>query len=139
MKTTWLVVMTLFLASALSRPVCAQLVATDAITARAIRGSGGWKSDGKETAAAQQWSLNVTRGDDNSIRGRVTLSGSPLASAGNVSGHIIGTTVSGTITDDDGKQIATFQGTASKAGMSGKYTDRTGETGEWSWQGNLPE
>jgi hypothetical protein len=109
------------------------------ITVRDIAGGGGGKTDGKSAAPLQRWDLQVKRGDDNSIAGRVDLGGSPLAAAGNVQGHIVGSSVTGTITDDDGKQVATFTGTITADGISGKYTDRTGETGEWSWDGPPPQ
>ena len=48
-------------------------------------------------------------------------------------------TVSGTISDDGGNYVARFNGTISAAGMSGKYVDLSGETGDWSWDGPLPQ
>lgn len=118
-----------------SAPVAAPAL----ITATNIQGNGGWRTDGKSAQPTQRWSLQVTRGSDNSINGRVTLNGSPLASAGTIHGHIIGSSVAGTITGDDGKQVATFQGTVSSSGMSGTYRDRTGEAGSWAWDGAPPQ
>ena len=109
------------------------------ITARAIAGGGDFKADGKAAVPMQRWDLQVTRGDDNSITGRVNLGGSPLAAAGNVQGHIVGSNVSGTITDDDGRKVASFTGTVTGRGITGTYTDRTGETGSWSWNGPPPQ
>lgn len=114
-------------------------VAPVAITARNIQGTGGWQADGQRAAPTQRWSLQLARANDNSISGRVTLSGSPLAGAGNVQGHIVGSTLMGTIVDDAGLQVATFRGTVSNNGMSGTYTDRTGETGAWAWDGPPPQ
>ncbi len=113
--------------------------APQAITAREVHGGGDWKTDGKAHRGAQRWNLDVHRGDDNAIRGRITVADSPLLSTGNVEGKIDGRIISGTISDDDGNQIATFSGMISGTGMSGKYTDRTGEVGEWSWDGELPK
>ncbi len=104
-----------------------------------IQGGGQWQTDGTSTTPLQMWGTNVTRGTDNSISGRVALTGSPLADGGNIQGHIIGMGVSGTLTDDSGNQIATFQGTITQAGMGGTYTDVTGETGSWSWNGPPPQ
>jgi hypothetical protein len=110
-----------------------------AVTARDIAGSGAFKADGKNPMPMQRWDLQVTRGDDNSISGRVNLGGSPLANAGNVQGHIVGTNVSGTVIDDDGNKVASFTGTVTANGITGMYTDRTGETGSWSWDGPPPK
>lgn len=135
--------MVLITATGLSRIGSAQdaplPAAAVAITARDIAGAGGWKTDGTAAHPLKRWNLDVHRGDDNSITGRVNLGGSPLASSGNVNGHIVGTLVTGTITDDDGKQVAKFHGQLNSQGMSGTYTDRTGETGSWSWDGQLPQ
>jgi hypothetical protein len=117
----------------------AQATAPAAITATDISGSGSWQTDGKSTAPTQRWSLDLKRGADNSVYGRVTLTGSPLASTGYVRGKIDGQLVSGTIVDDTGNHVAAFEGTVNKSGMLGKYTDRTGETGEWAWEGELPQ
>lgn len=132
----------LALAELLAHPGWAQtgaLGAPAAITAQDIRGGGGWKTDGKGPAPTQRWGSQITRGPDNSLTGRVTLNGSPLANAGNVHGQIVGTNASGTLTDDAGQQIATFVGTVTQSGLSGTYTDRTGETGSWSWDGPPPQ
>lgn len=130
-------------AGATGRIVCAQQAELQsvpaAVTARDIAGSGAFKADGKNPAPIQRWDLQVTRGDDNSISGRVNLGGSPLANAGNVQGHIVGTNVSGTVTDDDGNKVASFTGTVTAKGITGVYTDRTGETGSWSWDSPPPQ
>ena len=117
----------------------ASFASAPAITAHALHGAGGWKTDAKAVRPTQRWNLDVARGDDNSIRGRVRVADSPLLSAGNVEGQITGRSVSGTISDDDGHQIATFQATITRTGISGTYTDQTGETGQWSWDGPLPQ
>jgi hypothetical protein len=56
-----------------------------------------------------------------------------------VQGVISGDAVLGTITDGDGNLIARFSGTVSKTGIQGTYADRTGEVGEWSWDGAVPQ
>jgi hypothetical protein len=108
------------------------------ITAREVHGGGGWKTDGKAQRSAQRWSLDVQRSDDDSIRGRISVADSPLFTDGNVEGKIDGRIVTGTISDDAGNRIATFTGIVTEIGMSGKYTDRTGEVGEWNWDGAVP-
>ena len=104
-----------------------------------LRGSGGWETDGKRRVANHRWNLQLTRGDDNSVSGRVTLNGSPLASAGNVHGQIQGEGVFGTVTDDAGHEVAAFEGTITASGMRGKYMDRTGEIGDWASDGLPPK
>ena len=105
------------------------------ITTSDIRGSGAWQTEGKLHRAAQQWSLDVAREPDNSIRGRISVNDSPLLSAGNVEGQIVGNRVSGKVSDDDGRHLLTFDGKVTSDGMFGTYTDRTGEVGTWAWDG----
>jgi hypothetical protein len=110
-----------------------------AITASQLHGGGGWKTAGKAVLAQQHWHVDALRATDNTLRGRVTLGGSPLASAGNLVGQISGQHVSGNVVDDTGKEIVKFTGTITATGISGTYTDRTGETGNWSWDGPVPQ
>jgi hypothetical protein len=109
-----------------------------AITASQLHGGGGWKPSAKAAVAGQQWHVDALRATDNTLRGRVSLGGSPLAQAGNLVGQISGQRLSGNVVDDNGKQIASFTGTVTSTGISGTYTDRTGETGNWTWDGPLP-
>lgn len=110
----------------------------DAALARpVIRGAGPWGASGGRRQGRERWQLDVHRGDDCSIAGRVALSGSPLASAGNVQGQIEGRRVWGSIVDDQGALIADFTGMVTATGLTGSYRDRTGETGRWAWDGSL--
>jgi hypothetical protein len=118
--------------------VVGEVVTAQVITAREVHSGGGWKTDGKAQRSAQRWNLDVQRSDDDSIRGRISVADSPLFTDGNVEGKIDGRIVTGTISDDQGNQIATFTGIVTENGMSGKYTDRTGEVGEWNWDGAVP-
>jgi hypothetical protein len=110
-----------------------------AITASQLHGGGGWKPSAKAALAGQQWHVDALRATDNTLRGRVSLGGSPLAHAGNLVGQISGQSLSGNVVDDTGKQIASFTGAITATGITGTYTDRTGETGNWSWDGPLPQ
>jgi hypothetical protein len=116
----------------------AQTTTTSAITSSTVQGGGDWKTDGKAVKPAQQWSISLLHSADNSLRGRISVAGSPLLDGGNVEGKIRGSAVSGTISDDSGSYIAAFRGTVGKTGMAGTYTDRTGETGSWRWAGPPP-
>ena len=110
-----------------------------AITSTSLHGGGDWKTDGVQAKETRRWGLDVLRGPDNSLRGRISVADSPLLDGGNVEGRIKGSTVSGAITDDAGYHVATFTGAVTRTGMSGSYTDRTGETGTWSWDGPPPK
>ena len=89
----------------------AQTTTTSAITSASLQGSGDWKTDGKAVKPAQQWSISLLHSADNSLRGRISVAGSPLLDGGNVEGKIRGSTVSGTVSDDSGNYIAAFRGT----------------------------
>jgi hypothetical protein len=102
-------------------------------TARSLRGNGAWQREGR---GAQRWDIDVTRRDDETIEGRVTLGGSPLLRSGVLRGRLDGRRVSGSVSDDYGNQAATFVGVVMPNGSwQGTYQDRTGETGRWSWDG----
>ncbi len=46
-----------------------------------------------------------------------------------------GGAVWGTLSDEKGRQVATFTGTAEDGGrVHGRYQDRTGEVGTWEWE-----
>jgi hypothetical protein len=110
------------------------------ITARVIEGGGAWKTDGESPKASQRWELDVTRGDDNSLSGQVTLHDSPLLTTGKVQGRILGgRTVTGRVLNEAGEAVVSFQGRIGTEEMSGTYTDSTGETGEWVWEGVPPQ
>jgi hypothetical protein len=109
-----------------------------AITARRLRGGGEWQN-ATARQAVRQWDLDMTRADDDSLSGSVTLVGSPLMQRGRLRGTIEGRRVSGSVTDEAGNHVATFVGAVtSDGGLQGTYQDRTGEVGRWSWHGQLP-
>jgi hypothetical protein len=116
-----------------------QPAAAGASALREMHGLGSWKAEGKAQRPAQRWNLDAVRLENDELRGRIAVSDSPVIPAGgNVEGRINGETVTGTIVDDAGNQLATFQGTITPGGIQGKYTDKTGEVGEWVWNGELP-
>lgn len=104
-----------------------------------IRGDGSWKTDGVAKRAAQRWNLDLRRADDGTISGLITVTDSPLLQAGRIHGRIDGRTISGTILGDQGEYVARFNGLLNNGRFQGKYTDRTGETGEWEWEGEPPQ
>ncbi len=109
------------------------------ITARVIEGGGQWKTEGLAAKSSQRWDLQLTRGDDDTLTGRVTLGDSPLATSANVHGRLVGRTLTGRLIDDEGNYVASFEGTIGIGRMSGSYTDRTGESGTWEWEGPPPK
>jgi hypothetical protein len=115
------------------------VVSSPSLVTSELHGGGAWQPDGKAALAAQRWSLDVQRGSDGSLRGHIAVAASPIVSAGNVEGKIDGERVSGTIADDEGNALVRFEGTLTATGMSGKYTDRTGEVGAWVWDGPPPQ
>jgi hypothetical protein len=109
------------------------------IETQRLDGNGSWVPIGKKRRASQRWILSVDRDDDGKLHGSVAIADSPLARSGVVRGSMRGRHVSGTIADSRGRHIAEFRGVASADGVRGTYTDRTGETGDWVWDGPLPE
>ncbi|HYD47287.1 MAG TPA: hypothetical protein VEB21_03020 [Terriglobales bacterium] len=107
--------------------------------AKRLQGSGGWQRRGGAKHSGQRWRLDVQRDAEDRLSGRVQLGRSPLAAAGNLSGVIAGDSVQGSIADDSGNLIASFEGTIGADGIRGRYTDRTGEVGDWTWEGALPQ
>ncbi len=102
--------------------------------ARHLRGGGDWATDGRRQRSAQTWDLNVKRVGD-SLAGTIELSGLALATSGVVQGRIKGERVFGGIHDDAGRLIARFEGERQDGVVRGRYHDRSGETGSWSWPG----
>ena len=86
---------------------------------------------------ARRWDLDVTAAADGTLSGSATLQGSPLMTTGRVTGRVAGQGVSGTISDEKGRLVATFSGTVDQrtGAMRGRYEDRTGEVGDWEWAG----
>ena len=113
------------------------LVGPPPLAARDVHGAGLWKSDGKQGRGSQHWKLDVVRGPDDSLRGRISVANSPVIADANVDGRISGDIVRGLILDDAGIPLASFEGKVSPGGITGKYTDRSGETGQWAWHGSL--
>jgi hypothetical protein len=104
-----------------------------------VIGEGGWNTAGKVAKPTQRWHVDALKLTNGLLWGRLTVSNSPVLSEGNLQGQIAGSKVAGNVMDDDGNTLATFDGTVSPTGMEGTYRDRTGEVGNWSWDGPLPE
>jgi len=138
--TRHIIAVAALLASATAVLAQTDLPAVDApITASRIAGGGAWQTDGLAARAAQRWDLQLTRGAAGALTGPVTLHGSPLLTTGTVHARLVGRTVSGYIADANGNRALTFQGSVETDRMHGTYTDRTGETGAWAWDGPPPQ
>lgn len=108
------------------------------LTATTIHGDGAWKSDDKAAKAAQRWDLTLSRASDNSVSGHITVADSPLLTNGTIEGRLDGRRLSGIIFDETGNHAASFEGrVGADRVLRGTYVDRTGETGEWEWEGDL--
>ena len=109
------------------------------IESREVHGSGNWGAEKEEgVAVVQRWSLDGLRFSDNRISGRISVSGSPLIDAANVEGRFSGRGLSGTLLDDEGKELAGFEGRVTANGAVGTYRDYKGGVGEWHWEGRIP-
>jgi hypothetical protein len=104
-----------------------------------LSGRGSWKTDHDQKRPAQRWSLDLQRGEDGAMSGEITIGDSPLFRTGRVAATVDGDSIHGRITDEQGEHVANFDGVVSAGRLHGNYTDRTGETGEWEWEGKLPE
>lgn len=108
------------------------------LTSTTARGDGGWKTDGLTEKVTQRWDLSLRRGADGSISGQISVDDSPLLATGTVQGRLDGRRISGVILDEAGNRAASFEGNVgADRVLRGTYTDRTGETGEWEWEGDL--
>ncbi len=107
---------------------------TDLIADGAAVGEGAWKSS--KSSPVQRWVVDVKRHDDGSLMGTVAIENSPLLSTGTLKGKLDGETLSGTVDDQSGAQALTFTGRMTDTGgCRGTYEDRTGEVGQWQWDG----
>jgi hypothetical protein len=120
-----------------------------------LRAGGAWQSGRKGSQAAadvghgagrgvggsptRRWAIDAEWDDDGSVHGRLTLLGSPIVQAGDVHAHVVGQTVIGRVVDDWGNEVVQFHGRITEKGMTGWYTDQTGDTGSWSWDGPPPQ
>jgi hypothetical protein len=97
-----------------------------------LAASGPWRS-GRFDAAERSWQVQLERDRrDGTISGTIAVAGSALlGAAARVDGRIDGEKVSGVITDDSGRQVASFSGTAGEDGMAGTFTTVDGDSGEW--------
>jgi hypothetical protein len=111
-----------------------------AVTTEELHGGGGWvtASDGV-TRIGQRWNIDALRFEDEQIRGRITVSGSRFFDEANVEGQFSGRGVFGKLVDDEGKELASFEGAVTSTGASGTYRDRSGDVGEWAWEGQLKQ
>jgi len=105
---------------------------------RDLHGAGSWKTDGEAKRAAAQWSLDLQRSRDGTVSGVINVADSPLLGSGRVRGRFDGRLISGTIVDEQGTDVARFNGLLTRSGFRGRYVDRTGETGDWEWEGEIP-
>jgi len=103
-----------------------------------MRADGSWGLTRPDAGqSVQRWGVEALRFKDGQLRGRIEISGSKLCDAANIEGEMSGRGVAGTLVDDEGKELATFEGALTRNGAFGTYRDRTGEVGNWVWEGEL--
>jgi hypothetical protein len=140
----WILALALVLALPLARaqeaPPLEETLRNDGPVRAAVelRGEGAWKGREPSAAANQRWTLHVRRGADNSLRGQLTFLNSPLGATGTLEGRIVGDTITGTVSGDDGAELATITGVVTGDTVRGTYRDREGGEGQWWWIGALP-
>jgi len=101
-----------------------------------LRVGGGWQytnQAGLSLGDSPRWTANLVRGEDNSLSGRVEVTGSSRLSGGNFQGHVNGNQVSGTLADDTGALLATLVGSVHNGTFEGQYTAWDGSTGTFTW------
>lgn len=105
-----------------------------------VRAAGSWgASQDSRTLSVQRWDVEALRTKDKQLQGRISIAGSSLFDSANVQGRLSGRGVSGSLLDDDGQELATFDGAVTPNGGYGTYRDHNGQTGEWQWSGALQE
>lgn len=102
-----------------------------------LHGGGEWSDSAQRTVSDQSWNVNAVRMSDRSLSGRVAVSGSSVIREANLEGTLSGRGVFGRLLDDEGEPLAEFQGAVTKAGASGTYRDKLGNSGTWRWQGEI--
>lgn len=101
-----------------------------------VHGRGHWGLAPR--ASISGWTLDALRFSNGEVRGRIRVANSPVIGDANLEGKVVGDAVEGQIVDDSGSVLAQFTGKISASGMAGKYKDRTGEVGDWHWEGTIP-
>ncbi len=109
------------------------------IRQRRLLGNGRWKPHGRRHRPRQRWALDIDRDDNGRIHGSVKVEDSVLFGSGRIEGVIKGRRLAGTVFDERGAPVAKVNGVITPDGVSGSYDDRSGGTGEWVWDGVLPE
>jgi hypothetical protein len=101
-------------------------------------GGGHWNSD-SDAANARGWQTQLAHFDDDSLTGRITLTGPTRLSGARLEGQISGNEVTGVLVGDNDMQVGTFTGSIYAESVSGTYTTADGDSGTWSWDGPLPD
>ncbi len=119
-----------------ARPQLARAVSKPPSPISQFVGGGRWESS-RHGNGQQGWHVQMKHFDDNSLAGRVNLVGAVFDHA-NIQGLITGQQVEGVLLDDNENQVGTFSGVISTSGISGTYTTANGDSGNWTWDGQLP-
>ncbi|HVN84387.1 MAG TPA: hypothetical protein VMW17_06025 [Candidatus Binatia bacterium] len=103
-------------------------------TVQAFARDGQWRSDRWQSRSPQPWFIQAQQNsDDGMLTGRLSVVGSGSLSGGTINGKIDGSSVFGTINDDQGAQLATFSGSRAGNHFTGTYQTADGDFGSWSY------
>ena len=103
-------------------------------TAQAFARNGQWTTDRWQSRRPQPWFVQAQQNSaDGSLTGRLSVFGSGSLSGGTINGKIDGSSVFGTINDDQGAQLATFSGSRAGNHFTGTYQTADGDFGSWSY------
>lgn len=102
-----------------------------------LRGAGQWGDVKVEAEPDQRWNMEALQYSGDKIAGRVVITGSPIMDSANLEGQFSGRGITGTLSDDDGKELAEFEGRVTASGAAGSYRDFQGGSGTWQLDGKL--
>jgi hypothetical protein len=111
----------------------AQLRPDSEAVGRAV-GAGRWESP-NAAGDKRDWQIEIERFADDSIAGSIIVIGSPYLHKARIEGRVEGKEVYGVLVGDNESQVGTFSGTITDSGLSGTYTTKQGDSGNWSWAG----
>lgn len=116
----------------------AQVAVATPNSAIPLSASGRWSAGIGDVEPGSSWNVAAVRLDNNELRGRVTVLGSPVVRDANLEGRISGRGVVGVLLDDEGRVLVEFDGTMTPGAASGTYRDRSGGSGRWQAEQPLP-
>jgi len=94
---------------------------------------------GNGAVAARSWHVRNVEVSGTTASGRLALVGASFLSVGRFRGALLpGGRFEGTLTDDDGREVATVSAHLTPDGIRGELRAANGETGQWLWRAPGP-